>query len=105
MKKSRIIVGGLMLCAFVLSLSSCKSKRETKDAEAALVAAQNVENAAAVQVKVEKVFEEDVDQEEVYSASVIANTTNNRSNTYEDINHKENISEESKNRGVSFLRK
>ena len=66
-----------MLCAFVLSLSSCKSKRETKDAEAALVAAQNVENAAAVQVKVEKVFEEDVDQEEVYSASVIANTTNN----------------------------
>lgn len=77
MKKSRIIVGGLMFCAFVLSLSSCKSKRETKDAEAALVAAQNVENAAAVQVKVEKVFEEDVDQEEVYSASVIANTTNN----------------------------
>ncbi len=77
MKKSRIIVGGLMLCAFVLSLSSCKSKRETDDAESALVAAQNVENAAAVQVKVEKVFEENVDQEEVYSASVIANTTNN----------------------------
>ena len=42
-----------------------------------MVAAQTVENAAAVQVKVEKVFEEDVDQEEVYSASVIANTTNN----------------------------
>lgn len=39
------------------------------------------------------------------SSGYIANTTNNRSNTYEDINHKENISEESKNRGVSFLRK